>query len=282
MAPSTLARAGSVPAPPAAVPTLGRAALPLLLLLLTLTLAHGLCAWPAEQPDWEHPLLGPDFATRHWLGTDAIGRDVLALTLAAARGSLLVACGAALLGVLGGGLLGGLAGWRGGLSDWLLTRTLVVLQSLPLLLLAVLVLSLFDTGFVALLGLLAVYAALDVARLARSRVLALRGQAFSAAARLQGAGAWRAFRVQILPNLQPLLPAALLLAVPQAVLVESFLGFLGLGPADAAQSLGSLLAEGMQDLQGTPMLLLAPATVMVWLLLGLSSLTRRWSTAESP
>lgn len=262
-------------------PSLVRAAAPLLALLLLLALGHLLCAWSPERPDWEHALRGPGLSGGHWLGTDAIGRDILALTLAAARGTLLVAGGAALLGVGGGGLLGGFAGWRGGWMDWLLLRALVVLQSLPLLLLAVLVLALFDAGFAVLLCLLALYAALDVARLARTRVQALRAQAFSTAAQLLGAGPWRSFRVQILPNLRPLLPAAVLLAVPQAVLVESFLGFLGLGPADAAQSLGSLLAEGMQDQQGTPMLLLAPATVLVWLLLGLSRLSRRWAGGDS-
>lgn len=264
-------------APPVRRASLLSSAWPLLALLLALLLAVLLCPYQADHPDWEHPLLGPDSATRHWLGTDAIGRDILALTLAAAAGSLAVALGAALLALAVGLLLGGLAGWRGGPLDWVLSRVLVVLQSLPLLLLAVLVLAVFDTGFLALLLLLATYAALDVARLARTRVRALAVRPFATATRLLGMGEWRAFQRHVLPNLRPLLPAALLLAVPQAVLVESFLGFLGLGPADAAQSLGGLLAEGMQDLHSTPALLLAPATVMIWLLLGLNSLARRWT-----
>lgn len=255
-----------------------RAWWPLLLLLAAVWLLPLVSPWDAVRPDWERAMTGPDLASAHLLGTDAIGRDVLQLTAAAARASLLVAAIAALLGLVGGTVLGTLAAWRGGLLDATLVRLLAVLQSLPLLLIAVLVMALTDASVVAMLLVLGVYVMLDVARLARAEVAQLRQQAFVAAAGVLGLSEVQVLLRHVLPNLRRFLGHAMLLAVPQAVLIESFLGFLGLG---ASQSLGSLLADGMQDVLIAPWLLLAPAVVMVWLMMALVTLAQRYGQAPA-
>jgi oligopeptide transport system permease protein len=249
---------------------------PLILLLAAVLLLPLATPWDALRPDWERAMLGPDWASGHWLGTDVIGRDVLELTAAAARGSLAVAAIAALLGLLGGTLIGALAAWRGSWIDTTLVRLLALLQSLPLLLIAVLVMAVTDGSQWAMLLVLGVYVMLDVARLARAEVAGLRQQHFVLAAGVLGLSDTQVLLRHVLPNLRRFLGHALLLAVPQAVLIESFLGFLGLGASGAAQSLGSLLADGMQDVQFAPWLLLTPAVVMVWLMAAMVSLAQRY------
>lgn len=214
-------------------------------------------------------------AAAHLLGTDAIGRDVLALTAAAAAQSLWIAGCAALVGICGGGVLGVLAGWYGGRFDQAVVALLALAQSLPLLLLAILVMAVADGGWWPMLAVLAGYVMLDVARLARGEVRVLRHQRFIAATTVLGVPEHRVLLRHVLPNLRRHAGLAVLLALPQAVMIESFLGFLGLGAVGASQSLGSLLADGMQDVQIAPWLLLAPATVMVWLLAALAGLAQR-------
>lgn len=248
---------------------------PLLTLMLAVLLAHGCAPWPAHRPDWDAPLLPPLRAAAHLLGTDAIGRDVLALTAAAAAQSLWIAGCAALVGICGGGVLGVLAGWYGGRFDQAVVALLALAQSLPLLLLAILVMAVADGGWWPMLAVLAGYVMLDVARLARGEVRVLRHQRFIAATTVLGVPEHRVLLRHVLPNLRRHAGLAVLLALPQAVMIESFLGFLGLGAVGASQSLGSLLADGMQDVQIAPWLLLAPATVMVWLLAALAGLAQR-------
>lgn len=255
---------------------LPRAWWPLLLLLAAVLLLPLATPWDAVRPDWERAMIGPDWASRHWLGTDVIGRDVLELTAAAARGSLLVAAIAAVLGLLGGTLLGALAAWRGGWIDTALVRLLALLQSLPLLLIAVLVMAVTDGSQLAMLLVLGLYVMLDVARLARAEVASLRQQSFVLAAGVLGLTDTQVLLRHVLPNLRRFLGHALLLAVPQAILIESFLGFLGLGATGASQSLGSLLSDGMQDVQIAPWLLLAPAVVMVWLMASMVALAQHY------
>jgi oligopeptide transport system permease protein len=261
--------------------SISRAWWPLLLLLAALLLLPLLSPWDALRPDWERALIGPDWSSRHLLGTDVIGRDVLELTAAAARGSLLVAALAAVFGLIGGTVIGALAAWHGGWIDRLLVRMLAVLQSLPLMLIAVLVMAVTDGSQLALLVVLGSYVMLDVARLARAEVAALRVQSFIVAAGVLGLTTTQVLLRHVLPNLRRFFGHAVLLAVPQAVLIESFLGFLGLGPAGASQSLGSLLSDGMQDVQIAPWLLLAPALVMVWMMVALVMLAQHYGQREA-
>lgn len=182
----------------------------------------------------------------HWLGTDALGRDLLARVLVGGRTSLLVGLAATAVSAGIGVAVGAVAGWAGGRVDALLMRCVDFLYALPYMFLVVLVMLLFrDTArgdplpvFVSL-GLVQW---LTMARIVRGEVLRLRDREMVLAVRLLGASEARLLLRHVLPNcLGPILVYATL-GVPQVILLESFLSFLGLG---VDLSWGQLVAEGV-------------------------------------
>lgn len=241
-----------------------------LLAVLALLAATADWWWPHSpwMPAWGEDLLAPGFAHGHWLGTDAIGRDLLARTIAGTGVSLAIGAGAGVCAVLVGAVLGGAAGYAGGWLDELLMRANDVLLSLPLLLIAILLISLFEPSMALLVLVVGAFGSLDAMRVLRSEARRLRDAEFMLAAELQGAGALQRWRAHLLPNLLPVGLTALGSAIPQAILVESFLAFLGLGPSERVGSLGTLLAEGVQDLEWAPWTLWVPALALALVLLG--------------
>ncbi|GMU44003.1 MAG: ABC transporter permease [Xanthomonadales bacterium] len=226
--------------------------------------------WPHSPwlPAWGEDLLAPGFAHGHWLGTDAIGRDLLARTAAGLGVSLWIGAGAGACALLLGALAGGAAGYFGGWVDELLMRANELLLSLPLLLVAVLLIGLFEPSMALLVLIVGAFGSLDAMRILRSEARRLRHAEFMLAAELQGAGALQRWRAHLLPNLLPVALTALGTAIPQAILVESFLAFLGLGPSERVGSLGTLLAEGVQDLEWAPWTLWVPALALALVLTG--------------
>ena len=218
------------------------------LVLLAIALAcFALPGLAALDPDATAPALRfrPP-APAHWLGTDALGRDLLARVLVGGRTSLLVGLAATLASVAIGVLWGGLAGLAGGAVDEAMMRVVDLLYGVPYMFLVVLVMLLFaDTArgqalpvFVAL-GLVQW---LTMARIVRGQVLALRRSDFVLAARAAGAGTARILFRHLLPNcLGPIVVYATLM-VPSVIILESYLSFLGLG---VELSWGQLVAEGV-------------------------------------
>lgn len=216
-----------------------------------------------HRPDWQALSNAPSLARGHPFGTDAIGRDVLARTLAGGRLSLgigLLASLVALVVGVGYGAIAGLAGGRG--ERWML-RTLDVFSALPFLLIVILLLSLFGRSLALLLAAIGGYVWIDLARVMRAEAARLREAPFVLAATAAGASFWQLLRWHLLPNLLPLALVYLGLILPQAILVESFLGFLGLSLDEPAASWGSLLYEGSQELDVAPWTLLFPAAFLV-------------------
>jgi len=128
--------------------------------------------------------------------------------------------------------------------------------------------SLLEPSLWLLMALIGGFGSLDAARMLRLEARRLRHADFLLAVRLQGAAPSRVIAAHLLPNLAPVALTALGLVVPQAILVESFLAFLGLSPTERIGSLGTLLAEGVQDLQWAPWTLLGPAAALALVLLG--------------
>lgn len=241
-----------------------------LLAVLALLSASAGWWWPHSPwlPAWGDDLLAPGFAHGHWLGTDAIGRDMLARTAAGLAVSLLIGAGAGVCALLLGALAGSVAGYLGGWVDELLMRANDLLLSLPLLLIAVLLIALFEPSMALLVLLVGAFGSLDAMRILRSEARRLRHAEFMLAAELQGSSLLQRWYRHLLPNLLPVALTALGTAIPQAILVESFLAFLGLGPSERVGSLGTLLAEGVQDLEWAPWTLWVPALALALVLLG--------------
>ncbi len=250
----------------------------LALLVAAAVLAPFFLSYAPDQPILAEALRAP--STAHWLGTDAIGRDMLARVLAGTGVSLWVGFGAGLLALAIGVVLGGVAGYIGGWADEWLMRINDLLLSLPLLLLAILLMSFTEPSLWSLMALIGAFGSLDAARLLRMEARRLRHADFLVAAELQGLKRRQILRIHLLPNLLPVALTALGSVVPQAILVESFLAFLGLSPTERIGSLGTLLSEGVQDLQWAPWTLIGPAVALALVLIGFGllgdALRARW------
>lgn len=245
----------------------------LVALAVVAVLVPPLLPFGPEQPDWANAAVAPALSHGHFAGTDAIGRDVLARTLAGARVSLAVGVVAALAALTLGLIYGAIAGYAGGRVERAMVAALDVLAALPFLLIVVLLLTLFDRSLVVLLAAIAFAVWTDLARVARARAAELRGAGFVIQAEAMGASSARIVATHVLPQLVPLGIVYLGLLVPQAILVESFLGFLGLSLDEPATGLGGLLAEGVDEMLDAPWVLAAPALMLVGMLLAATRLT---------
>ncbi|MER2536355.1 MAG: ABC transporter permease [Rhizobiaceae bacterium] len=201
------------------------------------------------------------------LGTDRLGRDVLAGLVHGARASLAVGLAAAFVAILFGAMLGTLAGFAGGIVDEALMRVVDAFQVVPSFLLALAFVSVAGASLPVVVVSIALGAWTAPARLARAEVLSIRERDYVAAARVIGMHpAEIAFR-QILPNALPPVLALSSVIVAGAVLIEAALSFLGLGDPNIV-TWGSMIAEGRNVLRSAPFLSLAPGVALVLTVLG--------------
>jgi peptide/nickel transport system permease protein len=219
----------------------------------------------------------PGGASRHVLGTDSLGRDVLSRTLSGARFTLLTALAGVVVTVGLGTVLGIAAGLLGGLWDRLILRTSELFMTLPALYLVLALRNLFrdaldplESGAIILVSLTAV-GWTGVARLVRGQVVSIRETDYVAAARAAGATRLRVMAVHVLPALGPFLLLQLGISFPYFLLGEVTLSFLGLGLSEPAPSLGNLLAASVAGaglLSRHWWIWLAPASVLTLAVLG--------------
>jgi peptide/nickel transport system permease protein len=199
----------------------------------------------------------------HPLGTDELGRDVLARLIYSIRTSLLIAFGATLIGALIGTSLGFLAAHFRGLVEQAVLALVDFSASLPFLILALAVLAFFGNSMLLLVCLLGLHAWERYARIARGLALSAISQGYAAAVRQLGATPWRIYGRHVLPNIASTLIVSMTLAFPEIILLESGLSFLGLGVQPPETSLGSMVGYGREYLTRAPWILLAPAATIV-------------------
>jgi len=251
-----------------------RIALALLAAIALLTLfGPVLSPWPYDTIDFDGAWgAAPSLAGGHWLGTDELGRDLFARSCYGGRISLLVGLAATMVSLLIGVTWGAVAGYAGGRTDALMMRAVDVLYALPFMFFVILLTVFF--GRHILLVFLAIGAVnwLDMARIVRGQTLSLRQREFVQAARVGGAGAGAIIRRHIVPNLLGVVVVYAALTVPQVILVESFLSFLGLGVQEPATSWGALVSDGAHAMETTPWALIVPATFLAVTLLALNFL----------
>ena len=218
--------------------------------------------WPYDMIDWDH-VRSPPFTGDHWFGTDSVGRDLFARTMAGTRVTLAVAVAAALVALVIGTAWGAIAGWVGGKTDEVMMRIVDALYALPFMFVVILLMVVFGRSILLVFLGIGAVEWLTMARVVRGQVLQLRNRPFVLAAQAAGAPPTAILRRHILPNVAGVALAYLMLTVPQVVMVESFLSFLGLGVQEPLTSLGILVKEGADDMDMAPLALLLPGGVLV-------------------
>ena len=233
------------------------------LLALATLAGPALLGYREDEIDWSHMAAPPFEAPGHWLGTDRLGRDLLVRTLHGLRISLAIALAATLVSLVIGVAWGALAGFRRGRTDAWMMRFVDVLYSLPQVFFVIILTVVFGRGPLTILAAIGAFGWLTMARIVRGQALALREREFIDAAIVGGAGTARILARHVVPNLLGPVIVYATLTLPQVILVESFLSFLGIGIQEPLASLGNLVADGAAELETAPWMLAVPAACLM-------------------
>jgi oligopeptide transport system permease protein len=218
--------------------------------------------WDHEIPDWDHYSTPPSMDTGHLFGTDALGRDLYVRTMIGGRISLLVGLVATLVSLVIGITYGAVAGYFGGRVDNIMMRFVDGIYAMPFMFFVIVLMVIFGRNIFLIFVAIGAVNWLDMARIVRGQTLSLKNKDFVEAARACGATEMQIIRRHIIPNLLGVVIVYVTLTIPQVILVESFLSFLGLGVQEPLTSWGALVNEGAQELETAPWSLLFPATFL--------------------
>ncbi len=209
---------------------------------------------------------------RYILGTDSLGRDLLARIIYGSQVSMMIGLIGALTSMFIGVILGALSGYIGGRFDTLLMRFVDIMYSLPYLLLVIIFMAIFGRNIANLFFALAIVSWLTVARVVRGQVLSLKNSEFIEAARASGAGTGRIVFRHLIPNTSGVIIVYTTLTVPSFIMLEAFLSFLGLGVQAPFASWGVLIQNGVYAMTTYPWLLWFPALAMTLFLFSMNFL----------
>lgn len=232
------------------------------IMLLLVVFGPMVISWEPDFTDWDYTSSPPSFESGHWLGTDSVGRDILVRTLAGGRISLLVGLVATIVSLLIGVSYGAIAGYFGGVPDRIMMRLVDIIYALPFMFFVIMLMVVFGRHIVLIFVAIGAVNWLDMARIVRGQTLSLRNTDFVEAARACGVGDWAIIRRHITPNLMGVVIVYMTLTIPQIILLESFLSFLGLGVQEPMSSWGALVADGAQDMESAPWTLIAPSVFL--------------------
>lgn len=233
-------------------------------------LAPWLAPFSFDEQFLDKVLIAP--GSEHWLGTDSLGRDMLSRLIYGARVSMAVGLVTAFVSLVIGTLYGSVAGWFGGMVDSGMMRLVDILDSIPSLVLLILVKLVFESyDFIpnpqlkALTGMLlalSLVSWVSLARVVRGQVLQVKQMAYVEAARSMGASSVRVVAQHILPNIVGPVIVLLTFQIPSNILAESFLSFLGLGLQPPYSSWGVLANDGWRSLKSYPHLMISPGVAI--------------------
>jgi oligopeptide transport system permease protein len=229
-------------------------------ILLILILSAALAPWIAPYSySFQNLELGasPPSAD-HILGTDVLGRDLLSRILYGARISLLVGFVATGVALVIGVTWGIVAGYAGGKVDSVMMRIVDILYGLPFIIFIILLMVIFGRNLWLLFGAIGAVEWLTMARIVRGQVMGLKNQEFVMAAKAMGVSNFSMFRKHLLPNILGPIAVYATLTIPQVMLLEGFLSFLGLGIQPPMSSWGTLIKDGVESMEEYSWLLIYP------------------------
>jgi len=209
---------------------------------------------------------------RHYFlfGTDNVGRDLFTRTLIAGRVSLAIGLLAGLVAVLIGVLYGATSGFIGGRVDEIMMRVVDILYSLPFIFFVIMLVVFFGRNFVLMFLAVGAVLWLDMARIVRGQTLSIKRQEFVQAADALGVGRAGILKRHIIPNTLGPVVIYMTLLVPQVIILESFLSFLGLGVQEPMSSWGVLIAHGAKNIGTANWLLIFPSFFLTTTLFALN------------
>ncbi|MEG0326086.1 MAG: ABC transporter permease [Cellulosilyticaceae bacterium] len=223
---------------------------------------------PAEQAKYKLLVEGKEidltntikvFNKTNRLGTDHLGRDVWIRVLFGARISLTVGLVASMVNLIVGVLYGGISGYEGGKVDNIMMRIVDLINSIPLLLIVILMMVLIEPGIKTIILTIGLVYWVSMARLVRGQVLSLKEQEFILAARALGVSKARIIIKHLLPNAIGPIIVTLTMSIPSAIFTESFLSFIGLGVSAPQASWGTLANDALGGIRSYPYQLIVPS-----------------------
>ena len=229
-------------------------------ILFVLILCAGLAPWIAPYSySFQNLELGASPpSAEHIFGTDVLGRDLLSRILYGARISLLVGFVATGVALVIGVSWGIIAGYAGGKVDSIMMRIVDVLYGLPFIIFIILLMVIFGRNLWLLFGAIGAVEWLTMARIVRGQVMGLKNQEFVMAAKAMGVSNFSMFRKHLLPNILGPIAVYATLTIPQVMLLEGFLSFLGLGIQPPMSSWGTLIKDGVESMEEYSWLLIYP------------------------
>ncbi|MCP8884739.1 ABC transporter permease subunit [Devosia sp. XJ19-1] len=244
----------------------------LVTILLVVFIAPYFLPWGYSQVDWANIRKPPNFEAGHFMGTDQNGRDMLARTMQGTQMSLVVAGVATLVSVVIGVSYGAIAGYFGGRIDAVMMRFVDIMYALPYILFVIILVVIFGRNPILLFVGIGCLEWLTMARIVRGQTLSLKEREFVEAARASGASPWSIIFRHIVPNLTGPVVIYATLTIPEIIITESFLSYLGLGVQEPQTSLGTLISQGSEVAVALPWMLLGPAVILVAMLIAFTYL----------
>jgi oligopeptide transport system permease protein len=209
---------------------------------------------------------------RYLLGTDALGRDILARIIYGSQVSIAIGIVGTLTAVLIGVFVGSLSGFIGGTFDYLVMRFVDVMYGLPYMLIVIIFVAIFGRNILNLFVSLALVSWLTTSRVVRGQIISLKNAEFVQAARVVGAGTGRIIFRHLIPNTLGVVVVFTTLQIPSFIMLESFLSYLGLGVQAPLSSWGSLVRDGVDGMDNYPWMLFFPALTMTIFLFSMNFL----------
>jgi peptide/nickel transport system permease protein len=238
--------------------------------LITAVFAPWLAPYSPIKIDVLHKLQPPSVA--HWFGTDHLGRDLLSRVIYGARTALTIAMVSVAIAGAIGLLLGLIAGYGPRWLDAILVLTFDSLNSLPMIMFALAIITVLGAGTGTLIIVIAATSFPSYARLIRAQTLALKNSDYILAERLLDASAARIIFIHLLPNVVGPLIILLSMDIPVVIMVEAGLSFLGLGVRPPTPSWGSILYDGYTSIRSAPFMVIFGGLPLVLATLGFTFL----------